>query len=224
MSSRGSMMVRNTVHAARSNRGSRTVPRHHLLSCVALLLLVARLPHSVGAAFASIPRANSPSVNGVVVTPFLSRGRSFWGGPRIGPLRLSNAESPPPEQNDESKNKANNDKNEEEELVVPAMIPREELLIGDDFASSSSLTSGVDWDAEWKKVVRQQKQSGGIASNKQVDRPGKGYYKSEAEIAAIKAANRATEGARRAASQLPSIPSWKSLQGDWKVRCLRSKN
>lgn len=39
-------------------------------------------------------------------------------------------------------------------------------------------SGSVDWDAEWKKVV----EKGGVASS---DRPGKGYYKSEAEIAAI---------------------------------------
>jgi hypothetical protein len=36
----------------------------------------------------------------------------------------------------------------------------------------------VDWDAEWKKVVK----NGGTTK---ADRPGKEFYKSEAEIAAI---------------------------------------
>lgn len=39
-------------------------------------------------------------------------------------------------------------------------------------------TGSVDWDAEWKKVVK----NGGVASG---ERPGKEFYKSEAEIAAI---------------------------------------
>ena len=70
----------------------------------------------------------------------------------------------------------------------------------------------VDWDAAWKKVVKEQQ------SQKKVDRPGEGYYKSEAEIAAIRAANTATEQMNRVANQIPSMPTWSSLQGDWKVR------
>ena len=69
----------------------------------------------------------------------------------------------------------------------------------------------VDWDAEWKKVVKDQQ------AGKSVERPGEGYYKSEAEIAAIRAANKATEQMGRAASQMPSMPSFDSLKGDWKV-------
>jgi hypothetical protein len=43
---------------------------------------------------------------------------------------------------------------------------------------SVDYTGSVDWDAEWKKVVKNQDR---IAR----DRPGKDFYKSEAEIAAI---------------------------------------
>jgi hypothetical protein len=46
-------------------------------------------------------------------------------------------------------------------------------------AHQSEYTGAVDWDAEWKKVVKE----GGIRTTK--PRPGKEFYKSEAEIAAI---------------------------------------
>ena len=83
-----------------------------------------------------------------------------------------------------------------------AGIPREELT-GDN--------SKTDWDAEWQKVVQNRDQP--------VERPGKDYYKTEAEIAAIKTANRATKVVRRVASdRVSSVPSWDSLKGDWKVR------
>jgi len=78
--------------------------------------------------------------------------------------------------------------------------------------------SSVDWDAEWKKVVQEQKsgESPKRPSETSSKRPGEGYYKSEAEIAAIRAANKATEQVNRAAAKMPSLPSWSSLQGDWK--------
>jgi len=74
-----------------------------------------------------------------------------------------------------------------------------------------SYTGDIDWDAEWKKVVRNQVKTS--------SRPGKDFYKSEAQIAAIRAANQATEKINRTAENLPrvSLPSWSSLQGDWKV-------
>ena len=75
-------------------------------------------------------------------------------------------------------------------------------------------TGEVDWDAEWKKVVAS---DGKLKSGK--DRPGKDFYKSEAEIAAIKAANRATEKALEAGSSIRnSVPDMGSLTSDWKVR------
>ena len=82
-------------------------------------------------------------------------------------------------------------------------IPQEEMI------GSASYQSSVDWDAEWKKVVDDQKQG------KAVERPGTGYYKSEAEIKAIQTANKA---AREAAKVQASLPSWQMLKGDWKVR------
>ena len=83
-----------------------------------------------------------------------------------------------------------------------------------DFPSEEELDSykgDIDWDAEWKKVVRNQ--------DKKVERPGKDFYKNEAQIAAIRAANKATDKINQSAEKLPSVslPSWGSLQGDWKV-------
>jgi hypothetical protein len=80
-------------------------------------------------------------------------------------------------------------------------MPRDEDLIGD-LASSSS----VDWDAEWKKVVQEQKKGKKAAGD---------GYRSEAEIKAIKAANQVRKQAIQAQA---SIPSWQMLKGDWKVR------
>jgi hypothetical protein len=69
----------------------------------------------------------------------------------------------------------------------------------------------VDWDAEWKKVVKSEGKTGAG------ERPGKDYYKSDAEIATIKAANKATEQASGVASQIAdSLPAIRSLAGDWK--------
>lgn len=77
-------------------------------------------------------------------------------------------------------------------------------------------TGSVDWDAEWKKVVASE---GKTAS---ADRPGKDFYKSEAEIAAIKAANKAAEQAAKASSSVvSSMPDIRSLSGDWKVSVKR---
>ena len=92
-----------------------------------------------------------------------------------------------PPTNDDNDNNNNND------------IPRE---IG-----SSSYESSVDWDAEWKKVVQDQKQG-------KTTRPGGGYYKTEAEIKAIQAANKAAFEAQKVKANLPT---WQMLQGDWKV-------
>ena len=73
-------------------------------------------------------------------------------------------------------------------------------------------TGSVDWDEEWKKVV---KNEGKLDTGK--ERPGSTYYKSEAEIAAIKAANAATKKVSEATSSVSKvIPDIRSLSGDWK--------
>ena len=92
-------------------------------------------------------------------------------------------------------------------------VPDEELLFPKEESASSS--SGVDWDAEWKKVVEQQK-DGSFTASKAEKRPGEGYYKTEAEIAAIKAANKATAKINEVQANIPSMPSFDSLKGDWK--------
>jgi hypothetical protein len=81
----------------------------------------------------------------------------------------------------------------------------------DDFPSddSTEYSGSVDWDAEWKKVVEK--------DDPLKDRPGKDFYKSEAEIAAIKAANTATKTVSESASSVAnSLPDVRSLSGDWR--------
>jgi len=81
----------------------------------------------------------------------------------------------------------------------------------DDFPSddSTEYSGSVDWDAEWKKVVDKE--------DPLKDRPGKDFYKSEAEIAAIKAANTATKTVSDSASTVAnSLPDVRSLSGDWR--------
>jgi hypothetical protein len=82
----------------------------------------------------------------------------------------------------------------------------------DDFSEETGEYSGsVDWDAEWKKVVK----SKGSPTK---SRPGKDYYKSEAEIAAIRVANEAQKQVNTVQDKitLPEVPSWDSVKGDWK--------
>ena len=87
----------------------------------------------------------------------------------------------------------------------------------------------IDWDGEWKKVVsKQASESSGSSSSSSgskkatSDRPGKDFYKSDAEIAAIRAANQAQLQVGNFAKKIDiSIPksmptSMRSLQGDWK--------
>mmetsp|Transcript_19521 Transcript_19521/g.27594 ORF Transcript_19521/g.27594 Transcript_19521/m.27594 type:complete len:198 (+) Transcript_19521:93-686(+) len=64
-------------------------------------------------------------------------------------------------------------------------------------------TSGTDWDAEWQKVVKNQGQP--------AERPGRDFYKSDAEIAAIKA----TRKVQRVQAQIPAPSmSWNTLKND----------
>uniref|UniRef100_A0A6U0TQL6 Uncharacterized protein n=1 Tax=Eucampia antarctica TaxID=49252 RepID=A0A6U0TQL6_9STRA len=70
--------------------------------------------------------------------------------------------------------------------------------------------SDVDWDAEWKKVV---------ASKDQPDeRPGKDFYKSDVEKAAIKATREVQERVidvrKTIAEKNVETPDMRSLQGD----------
>jgi hypothetical protein len=82
---------------------------------------------------------------------------------------------------------------------------------GDSHPEENEYTGSVDWDAEWKKVVESERKTPAG------DRPGKDYYKSESEIAAIKVANKATEQATGVATQIAnSIPDFKTLSGDWR--------
>jgi hypothetical protein len=83
----------------------------------------------------------------------------------------------------------------------------------DDFPEEESeeYTGSVDWDAEWKKEVSRGERPGR-------ERPGQDFYKSEAEVAAIKATNKAAMKGRELTSSVKnSIPDIRSLSGDWKV-------
>ena len=86
---------------------------------------------------------------------------------------------------------------------------------GDDFPpdESGDYEGSIDWDSEWKKVVANEgKLEGGQ------ERPGKDFYKSEAEVAAIKAANKAAMKATEVSTNVSnSLPQFNSFTGDWKV-------
>jgi len=85
----------------------------------------------------------------------------------------------------------------------------------DDFPKEGQdeYTGSVDWDNEWKKVVEKER------SGQKLERPGDGYYKSDAELAAIRAAKKAQTEVEKISNKLPSVPSFDmgSLTGDWKV-------
>lgn len=82
----------------------------------------------------------------------------------------------------------------------------------DEFGVGETYDGDVDWDAEWKKVVKNQDQPG--------ERPGKDFYKNDVEKALGKTAKAAQE-------QISKIPNVKvempkprvpmSLTGDAKV-------
>lgn len=78
---------------------------------------------------------------------------------------------------------------------------------------NSDYSGNVDWDAEWKKVVASEGKLDGGA-----ERPGKEFYKSEAEVAAIKATNKAAANVAKAgAGVADAMPDIRSMSGDWKV-------
>lgn len=96
---------------------------------------------------------------------------------------------------------ATNDKNNGDNIDFSDLPPEE----------STEYTGSIDWDAEWKKVVANE---GKVVKT---DRPGRDFYKSEAEIAAIKAANKANEQISSVGSNVSkSLPDIRSLSGDWR--------
>ena len=84
--------------------------------------------------------------------------------------------------------------------------PRDEEMVD----AGDSYEGSVDWDAEWKKVVENRDQP--------AKRPGE--YKSQAEIAAIKATNKVAknvfDASQEMKSKMPAAPNMRSLQGDWR--------
>jgi hypothetical protein len=84
---------------------------------------------------------------------------------------------------------------------------------GDFHPEENEYKGSVDWDEEWKKVVTQGKTGKTVPG----ERPGKDYYKSESEIAAIKVANKATVQATDAATKISnSLPDFQTLSKDWR--------
>lgn len=78
---------------------------------------------------------------------------------------------------------------------------------------SGEYEGSIDWDSEWKKVVANE---GKLEDG--TSRPGKDFYKSEAEISAIKAANKAAMKATEVTNNVSnSLPQLNSFTGDWKV-------
>lgn len=75
-------------------------------------------------------------------------------------------------------------------------------------AAANPNNTNLDWDAEWQKVVKNQDQP--------VARPGSDYYKTEAEIAAIKATNQVSQKVRRVRAEAPVL-NFESLKNDPKV-------
>ena len=67
----------------------------------------------------------------------------------------------------------------------PLIEEDDEMMIAN---TDATYTGTVDWDQEWKEVMKKEK-SGGLASTfipkNKTNRPGSDYYKSDAEIAAI---------------------------------------
>jgi hypothetical protein len=78
---------------------------------------------------------------------------------------------------------------------------------GDTTPSGDSYEGEIDWDAEWKKVVQQKGQK--------VDRPGKDFYKSDAQKVAAKATRVASEQIRKIKVVQPDV-NLKMLTGDAK--------
>jgi len=94
----------------------------------------------------------------------------------------------------------------------------DEEFIGDDEGDSTpvgeSYQGDVDWDAEWKKVVKEK----GVSSS---SRPGQDFYKNDAQRAAAKATRAASEQISKVKLVKPDI-NLKMLAGDakfWIAMC-----
>lgn len=79
----------------------------------------------------------------------------------------------------------------------------------EDFPPPRDEEVSVDWDAEWKKVVANKDQP--------KQRPGKDFYKSDAEIAVTTTINRSIETVQKQAAKM-DIPSVNTatLTSDWR--------
>ena len=75
----------------------------------------------------------------------------------------------------------------------------------DSFPSGDSYKGSVDWDAEWAKVVKEK--------GPDIERPGKDYYKNDAQRAALKAQKVTGEQIKKVKIVKPDV-DFKSLSAD----------
>jgi len=77
----------------------------------------------------------------------------------------------------------------------------------EDFPGGDSYKGEVDWDEEWKKVVKEKGQD--------IGRPGKDFYKNDAQRAALKVTKAAGEQIKKVKVVKPDV-NLKMLAGDAK--------
>ena len=91
--------------------------------------------------------------------------------------------------------------------IQSPFILHAKLNDSDQVPGGDSYEGDIDWDAEWKKVVAEKGQSS--------DRPGKDFYKNDAQRAALKASKAASEQISKVKIVKPDI-NLKMLTGDAK--------
>ena len=80
---------------------------------------------------------------------------------------------------------------------------------GESTPGGDSYEGDIDWDAEWAKVVKENK------SNSSTKRPGSDFYKNDAQRAAVKASRAASEQINKVKIVKPDI-NLRMLTGDAK--------
>ncbi|GFH59492.1 hypothetical protein CTEN210_15968 [Chaetoceros tenuissimus] len=77
----------------------------------------------------------------------------------------------------------------------------------DSFPKGDNYEGDIDWDAEWAKVVKEK--------GANIDRPGKDFYKNDAQRAALKATKAASEQIQKVKIVKPDV-NLRMLTGDAK--------
>ena len=77
----------------------------------------------------------------------------------------------------------------------------------DSFPKGDSYEGDIDWDAEWAKVVKEK--------GSDIDRPGRDFYKNDAQRAALKATKAASEQIQKVKIVKPDV-NLRMLTGDAK--------